>query len=62
MEFKIRTEPVCICCCCIGGCSVIAHVGVYGGGGYPLASLFANTLIATIIIVSLYLINHGGGK
>jgi hypothetical protein len=59
MEFSIRTEPVCITFCCLGSCSIIAHVGIYGGGGYPLASLFANAIIALIVIISLHLINHG---
>ncbi len=62
MEFSTFTEPVCITVCSIAICSIIAHIGVYGGGGYPLPSLFANTIIAIIAIISLHLINHGGRK
>ena len=59
MEFKIHTEPVCIYFSTVGGCSVVAHVAIYAGGGHPLASLLANILIT---IISLHLINYGGRK
>ncbi len=62
MEFSIRTEPVCITVCCIGSFSIIAHVEIYRGGGYPLTSLFANAIILLFVIISLHLINHGGRK
>ena len=56
MEFSIRTEPVCITVCCLGVCSVIAHIALYGGQGHPLATHWANTIIAFIVIKSIILI------
>jgi hypothetical protein len=61
MEFEIKTESVCIALCCLGSCSIIAHLGMYGGYRYPLAPLFANRNIAFFVVISLHLIN-GGGK
>jgi hypothetical protein len=61
MEFKIKMQPVRITFCCLRSCTIITHVGVFGGYRYPLAPLFVNTIIAFIIIISLHLIN-GGGK
>jgi hypothetical protein len=60
MEFKIKMEPICITFCCLGSCLIIAHVGIYGGRRYPLTSLFANAIIAFIIVISLHLINKRG--
>ncbi len=59
MEFKIKMEPVCITICCLGGCTIIAHVGIHGGLRYPIAPLFANAFIAFITALSLHLINRG---
>jgi hypothetical protein len=50
-------QPVCITLCCLGSCLIIAHGSVYGGYGYPLASLSANAIIAFIVVISLHLIN-----
>jgi hypothetical protein len=61
MEFKIMMEPACITLCCLGSCLIIAHIGMYGGYGYPLALLFVNAIIAFIAVISLHLIN-GRGK
>ncbi len=61
MEFMPKMEPMCIILCCLGSCLIIDHVSVYGGYGYPLASLFENAIIAFIVVIFLYLIN-GGGK
>jgi hypothetical protein len=52
-------EPVCITICCLGGCTIIAHVGIHGELEYPIAPLFANAIIVIIVIISLHLINRG---
>ena len=59
-EFKIEMEPMCITLCCLRSCSIILHVGMYGGYKYPLALLFANAIITFIAVISLHLINCGG--
>jgi hypothetical protein len=57
MEFSIRTEPVCITVCCLGAaCSIIGHIAMYGGQGHPFATLWANAIIAFIVIISINLI------
>jgi hypothetical protein len=61
MEIKIEAKSVCITVCYLASFMIIAHVGIIGGYGYPLTSLFANAIIAFIVIISLHLIN-GKGK
>ncbi len=61
MELNIKAEPVCITLCCLGSFSIITHISVYGGYGYPLTLPFANAIIVFIMVISLHLIN-GGGK